>query len=277
MKHAVLLTIFLVQNLYAFSQQKLTGFVTDATDGKPVPYASIGITRTPDGTISGAGGAFSITLTKGITDNDTLKFSSIGYQSKSFLVGELKNKSQSGPLAVLLYKSVNQLKQVNVVSGRAHVKIEGYDKNSKLFGLGFYASGVGSEAGVIIPVSHTQTNLQNVSFYIIQNPFKHLLFRLNVYEIANNKPGNSLVNENILLHVDDNRTGKITYDLSKYNLYADKDVLITLEWLTADPPTANDRISVAATVFGHTFYRQASQSAWTKRGTGIGVSVKTVY
>src|ERR1700748_3062330 len=118
MRHAILIAAFFVQSLHAFCQQKLTGIVTDATDGKPVPYASIGITRTPDGTVSGADGAFSITLTEGITGNDTLKFSSIGYQSKAFTVGELRNKFQRGPLTVLLDKSVNQLKQVNVISGR---------------------------------------------------------------------------------------------------------------------------------------------------------------
>jgi len=153
----------------------------------------------------------------------------------------------------------------------------GYHKNSKLFGLGFDASGVGAEAGVIMPISHPGINLENVSFYIIQNPFKHLLFRVNLYQMVNNKPGDNILTENIFLHVHDNRTGKMIFDLSKYNLYLDKDVLLTLEWIDAQPSAPSTRLVVAAAVFGHTWYRQASQSAWTKKGTGIGLSIKTVY
>lgn len=276
MKLSVFAMFFLIQGFHAFSQQKLTGIVTCTDDGKPVPYASIGITRMTDGTVSNADGTFSIILNKDVTGNDTLKFSSIGYKSEAYLIGELKDKAKKGGLSISLNRATDQLKPVVVTSGKAHVKIAGYDKDSKLFGLGFYTSGVGSQAGVVIPITHPQTNLQNVSFYIIQNPFKHLLFRVNMYKMENDKPGSNLLNENILIHTDNNQTGKVTFDLSKYDLYADSDVLITLEWLTADPAD-NARLVVAASVFGHTWYRQASQSVWTKKGAGVGISVKTVY
>jgi len=277
MKRYLWMTALLTQGLYAYTQTTLTGMVTDAEDHKPVPYVSIGVTRTPNGTVSNAAGIFSITLDNKVTDNDTLKFSGIGYQSKALLVGELKEILKHGPLSISLNRSVNQLRQVSVTSKKGHVKIVGYDKNSKLFGLGFYASGVGSQAGVIIPISHPETNLENVSFYIVDNPFKQLLFRVNLYELVNNKPGNNILTENIFLHVDDNRTGKVIFDLSKYNLYFDNDVLLTLEWIDAQPSAPNTRLVVAAAVFGHTWYQQASQSAWTKKGTGLGLSVKTVY
>jgi hypothetical protein len=182
MKRYVLVLVLIIQGLHGYTQSILTGVVINAEDNKPVPYVSIGITTTPNGTVSNIAGVFSITLDNKINDNDTLKFSSIGYRSEAFLIGELKERLKDGPLTISLKKSVNQLKQVSIVSKKVRVKIVGYDKNSKLFGLGFDASGVGSQAGVIIPITHPETNLQNLSFFIIQNPFKHLVFRMNMYE-----------------------------------------------------------------------------------------------
>ena len=276
MKISIWITVILIQSLHAYAQNKLTGVVIDDNDHKPVPYVSIGVTSTPNGTVSNDVGAFSITLDNKVTNNDTLKFSSIGYRSEAFLISDLKERFKDGPLTISLKKSVSQLKQVSIVSKKVHVKIVGYDKDSKLFGLGFDASGVGSQAGIIIPIKHLETNLQNLSFFIIQNPFKHLVFRMNLYELVNDKPGNNILSENIFINIEDYQTGKMTFDLSKYNLYLNNDVLLTLEWIEAQPGT-NAKLVIAAAVFGHTYFRQASQSAWTKKGTGIGLSVKTNY
>jgi hypothetical protein len=276
MKRSILALVLIIQGLQGYTQSILTGVVIDAEDNKPVQYVSIGITTTPNGTVSNVAGLFSINLDNKVTNNDTLKFSSIGYQSEAFLIGELKERLKDGPLIISLKKSVIQLKQVSIVSKKVHVKIVGYDKNSKLFGLGFDASGVGSQAGVIIPITHPETNLQNLSFFIIQNPFKHLVFRMNMYELVNDKPGNNILSENIFIHVEDNQTGKMIFDLSKYNLYLNNDVLLTLEWIEAQPAT-NGKLAIAAAVFGHTYFRQASQYTWTKKGIGLGLSVKTNY
>ncbi|WP_184550045.1 carboxypeptidase-like regulatory domain-containing protein [Mucilaginibacter sp. FT3.2] len=276
MNRYLLILTFLIPGLHSYAQNMLTGVVIDAEDGKPVQYASIGVIRTPNGTVANIAGSFSITLDSKVMDDDTLKFSSIGYQSEAFLIKDLRKKTENGPLTISLHQSVNQLKQVSIILKKAHVKIVGYDKNSKLFGLGFDASGVGSQAGVIIPIAHPETNLQNLSFFIIQNPFKHLMFRVNLYEFVKDKPGKNLLTQNIFINVDDYKTGKIIFDLSKYDLYLSSDVLLTLEWIEAQPAT-NAKIDIAAAVFGHTYYRQASQSAWTKKNTGIGLSTKISY
>jgi hypothetical protein len=272
----ILILLVLTQSILAYGQATITGVVIAADDNKPVEYVSIGVTSKPNGTVSNIDGLFSITLTPEVTGNDTLKFSSIGYQGEAFLIKDLRERFKNGPLTILLHKSFTQLKQVSVVSKKFHVKVIGYDKNSKLFGLGFDAGGVGSQAGIIIPISHAETNLQNLSLFIIQNSFKHLLFRVNLYEIVNGMPDKNLLTENILISVDDYKTGKLIFDLSKYNLYLNNDALITLEWIEAQP-AANARLAVAAALFGHSYYRQASQSAWTKKRPGIGISVKTGY
>ena len=276
MKRFIFFLILIFQGFGAFSQSVLTGVVVDAGDNKPVPYVSIGITSKPNGTVSNIVGVFSLTLDNTVNNNDTLKFSSIGYHDKVFLIGELKDKLKAGQLTITLTKSVNELKQVSIIAKKAKVKIVGYETSSKLLSVGFASNNLGSQGGIIIPIRHPETNLENLSFLVVQNSFKHLAFRMNLYEMVNDKPGNNILTENIIISIDDMQTGKITYDLSKYNLYLNKDVLMTLEWIEAQPAN-NGHCAVATSLFGHTYFRQASQSPWVKKATGLGISVKTSY
>jgi hypothetical protein len=276
MKRSIFFLFLIFQAFVSFSQSVLTGAVVDAEDNKPVPYVSIGITSKPNGTVSNTAGIFSLTLDNTVNNSDTLKFSSIGYHDKAFLVGEFKEKLKAGTLTIALTKAVNELKQVSVTAKKATVKIVGYQTNSKLLSVGFASNNLGSQGGIIIPIKHPETNLENLSFLVVQNSFKHLAFRMNLYEMVNDKPGNNILSENIIISIDNMQTGKITFDLAKYNLYLNKDVLMTLEWIEAQP-ASNGHCAVATSLFGHTYFRQASQSPWVKKSTGLGISVKTSY
>lgn len=276
MKYYVLMLFLALQTLYGYSQNIFNGVVRNAEDKSPVQYVSIGLTTKPNGTVSNAAGLFSITLGDKINNSDTLKFSSIGYQSEVFSIGQLKMKLKSGPLTILLKKSVQQLEQVSVISKKAKLKILGYDINSKLFGFGVGSSGVGSQAGVVIPIKHPDTNIESLSFFIIQNSFKHLVLRLNIYKMEDNKPGNNILKENIYIKIENMQTGKMVFDLTKYNLYVSKNVLVALEWIEAQPE-ANSILNIGATLFGHTYFMPTSQYTWTKKSVGLGISVKTYY
>jgi len=276
MKRCLFFTLVLFNYSVIFAQTTLKGVVIDAESNKPVPYVSIGIISKPDGTVSNAGGEFAIYLDAKIADNDTLVFSGVGYQSKGFLVGDLKKQFRGSRLNITLKKSVYQLKQVVINSRRTNIKILGYKTTSKLLGLGFGANSIGSQGGVRLSVNHQNTNIENLSFFIIQNSFESLTFRVNIYEMNAGKPGNNILNDNIIVKTGNKQTGKITVELTGYNIYVNKDVLITLEWIEAKPASAGT-LDIAAVVFGSTYFRQASQYFWTKKSTGLGINVKANY
>jgi hypothetical protein len=276
MKYALFFIIIFFSGSIAFAQNVLKGDVIDTETNKPVPYVSIGVISKPDGTVSNARGEFEITLDAKITDTDTLVFSSIGYQSKAFLVGDLKKEFKETPLSISLKKSVYELKQVVISSKHAHVKILGYETTSKLFGLGFGTNSLGSQGGVRIPIKHPNTNIESLSFFIIQNPFESLTFRVNIYEFNDGKPGNNILNENVIFKVENKQAGKITVDLANYNIYVNKDVLVALEWIGSKPATTG-QLDVAAVLFGSTYVKQASQYLWVKKSAGLGFSIKANY
>ncbi|HEY4322755.1 MAG TPA: carboxypeptidase-like regulatory domain-containing protein [Mucilaginibacter sp.] len=276
MKRSLLFILFLLNSVSIFAQSTFKGVVTDDENGKPVPYVSIGIINKLSGTVSNADGEFKINLDIKVSDDDTLKFSSIGYQSKAFLVGDLKKKFKDLPLNVTLKKAVNHLKQVVINSKRGNEKILGYPTTSKLLGFGVGTNSIGSQAGVRISIKHENTSIENLSFFIIQNTFEQLTFRVNVYEMNNGKPGNNILNDNVIVTVRNKQTGKITVDLTSYNICADRDVLISMEWIEANPGTTG-MLDVAAVIFGSTYFKQASQYQWAKKGTGLGFGVKVNY
>jgi hypothetical protein len=276
MKRFSLLLIFALHGFYAFSQSVLSGTIVDMDSNGAVPYVSIGITGKPIGTVANNLGVFDFLLNDQLNDRDTIKFSSIGYESKGFTIGELRERSKTAALIITLKRSLSQLKQVVVLSKKVNVKIVGYERNSMLFGVSFGSSQVGSQGGIIIPIKHSATSLESLSFLIIKNSFKHLVFRMNLYEMVKDKPGSNILTENIFLTVDNNQTGKMTFSLTKYDLVFNKDILMTLEWIEAQPAN-NGNFAIAAALFGHSYFRQASQSPWIRKGTGLGISVKTIY
>ena len=276
MKHLWFFILIFLQAAIVYSQPILKGKVTDKENKIPIPFVSIGVINKANGTVSNNEGEFELKLSDQITDEDTIRFSSIGYQAVDYAIGDLKKLSGSESLNIKLSRLVKELQPVVINSKRAKVKILGYETNSKLFGLGFGSYAVGSEGGVRLVVKHLNTNLESLSFLIIQNPFDHLMFRVNVYEFKNGLPDKNILSQNIMLNIENKQTGKINFDLSPFNIVVNDDVLISLEWIEAKP-NATANLDVAAVLFGSTYIRQASQFNWIKKGAGIGLSVKTSY
>ena len=57
-----MITVLLLQVLYAYTQSMLTGVVIDCEDNKPVQYVSIGVTRTRNGTVSNVAGLIKLPI-----------------------------------------------------------------------------------------------------------------------------------------------------------------------------------------------------------------------
>jgi len=67
-----------------FAQQDITGTVTDAVSGEPLPGVSIVVSGTTTGTITDINGIFNLSVPEG---KNQLEFSMIGYSKKSCSTG----------------------------------------------------------------------------------------------------------------------------------------------------------------------------------------------
>lgn len=84
----ILTAIFLLISSCAFSQTKITGVIKDSGTKEPLPYCSVAISGTRNGTITNGDGVFSISIN---SPEDILTFSYLGYEPKSIPANKLMN------------------------------------------------------------------------------------------------------------------------------------------------------------------------------------------
>ncbi len=95
------------------AQHTLTGIVSDASNGEPLPYASVVIRDKNTGTITNALGEFDLNFTEDLID-DTLNITMLGYEGYSALLSTIDLKHI---LRVRLRSAPILLKEVVVLSG----------------------------------------------------------------------------------------------------------------------------------------------------------------
>lgn len=102
----LLFVALLIPSYSAVAQQDVSGTVTDASDGQPLPGANVAIEGTNTGTITDADGEYSLTVPG---PDATLVFSFVGYQSRRVTVGD------QATINVQLQEDVAALDEVVVV------------------------------------------------------------------------------------------------------------------------------------------------------------------
>ena len=103
----LLLCAFLATAVSAFAQIKVTGVVTDAKDGAPIPFASVVVKNSTTGTAADADGNYAITVP---SSKSVLVFSSIGYTTQ-----EVENGGRS-VINVMLATDAESIDEVMVVA-----------------------------------------------------------------------------------------------------------------------------------------------------------------
>jgi hypothetical protein len=83
--------LLLFNSLSSFSQVLVSGKVTNATSGAPVPFVNIIITDLGKGTVSNLEGEFNFRLPSNAQDRMEVVFSHIGFESVHLRVADLRN------------------------------------------------------------------------------------------------------------------------------------------------------------------------------------------
>jgi len=151
LKVILLLFAILGFNLTYAQQKTITGTVTDADSGEPLPGVTIVVKGTTNGTITNFDGNFSLNAEQG----QTLAFSFIGYSTQEVVVGS------SNIINLQLAQSVENLEEV-IVIGYGQVKKEDATGSVTSVGADEFNKGsitsaqdllVGKASGVVITSS----------------------------------------------------------------------------------------------------------------------------
>jgi len=235
MKNILLIIIASLNLVFSYSQEKkIKGVIIDNSN-TPIMYANIGVLNKPLGTVSNEKGKFSLNIYKNYIQ-DTLKVSCLGYKSKELLIKDLLNDKSNG-IKISLDNYTEKLKEIIITSRKLKTYTKGKkrinSKNKVYFAIPSIKDlNLGSEIGRKFSLGKKKPSiLENFKFYLVENNFKHLKFRLNIYSIKNKRPEKKLNGSNILVNVDNSFKGWVNVNLIKYGLKVKQDIIITIEWI----------------------------------------------
>lgn len=245
---------------------RIRGIIMDRDTKQPIAYASIGIVDKPAGTVSDSLGHFELAIDNQYA-GDTLQVSMVGYYPKRSTISELTKVN--GPITINLIKKVTQLIEVVVTNQFRTTVIVGRQSTggflqASIVPKGDKAAIIGAESGKV-HIDRYPARLQNLNFYVSRNNFKYVRFRVNLYSIKHNMPDTLLFNKDILVSLNNHKTGWTQVDLAPYHLVLKDDCAVTLQWVdyNKDMVAAPLILIPASLSLSHiNYYRAAGQDKW---------------
>lgn len=253
------LLLFILLPFFLSAQSRLSGRIFDGGSNTPLAYVNIGVLGAGIGTVSGLDGAFSLSIPSRL-NQETIKLSMLGYESKTFGVTEFRQLMRSEGKVVLQPKQYD-LEQIVVVPDFTKTKVIGNPARRMKLLDGFSGDKLGREGGIIIKLKKRYQPAKVIKFqlYIAYSTYDQLKFRLNFYSVRNNKPFKPLAQENVIITTDI-KEGILEVDLEQYNIVVQDDFAVTLEWIE---DFGEGRLRFPFRRFGpRCVFRYASQDSW---------------
>jgi len=249
--------------------QIYSGTVYDAKTKEPLPFVSIGVMNKGKGTVAQADGKFTIDLPDEL-NNDTMKFSMVGYRPVFFIVSKFKTSFANAQATIYLEEQVNELSAVIIRPKNMKTLTLGNGYDNPSVSAGFESDDLGSEAGTVMKVKDGRTYyLKTAVFNISRCSYDSILFRVNIYDFKSGHPGEIIQSLPLYVKVVKDQK-KIMLDLTPYNITVEDDFLLSLEWIMDLPDKRTSFMFCAGFLGNRIFFRKTSQDKWTSVPVGIG-------
>ncbi len=249
--------------------QSYTGVVYDSKSHESLPYVSIGVLNKGVGTVAQANGTFSITLPDEF-NNDTLKFSMVGYKPLLFIVQQFKSKYAAGNIFIYMEEDMKYLSEVVIRPKNMKSVLLGNKYDKPTISAGFESDDLGSECGTVMRVKKGRTYyLKTAGFNIAKCEYDSILFRVNIYDFKDGRPGEILQSLPLYVKVIKDQK-KILLDLTPYGITVENDFLLSLEWIMDLPDKRTSFMFCAGFAGNRIFFRKTSQDKWNSVPVCIG-------
>lgn len=280
----VLISVLLFISFNLIGQSIIEGTIKDSKSMEGLAYVNIGIVGENVGTVTDSNGKFRLAIDEKY-DNNELRISMVGYKSKSFKVADFKQLMRNGSEATL-DEAPYEMDEV-IVYGK---KFKGRKLKEKILGnptesrnnkTGFETNLLGNEMGIVIKTKRRPTFIKDFSIYIVSNQYDTFKFRINFYDIKNGLPNQNILKENIIV-TSSIKKGKLTVDLSQYNLMVEDDFFVSMEWIEDMGEHGLFFSTDTSGSASPTITRKTSQGEWREVGklafgTGIGITLTVQY
>ena len=263
--------VFLFFVLFSSGQgysQSLKGTVLSNSTQTGIGFVNVVIVGKNSGTVSDIDGNFNLEHVN-IINSDSLRFSFIGYESKTLSVLQF---SEDSTKKVFLDLKVYKLLEVSVIHKKGRKTKEiiiGTPVYSNDLRSGFQSNDLGSELGIKVYVNH-EVLLKDLNLNVATSTFDSVTYRLNIYQSVNQTEFKNILTEPIYISFSKDKIKKvITFDLSKYSIIVKGNIIIALE-LFKD---LGEGSLLFHTEFftGTTYHRKTIDGNWAKSPGVIGM------
>lgn len=260
----LLFFLFLANPITLFSQC-LTGRVLSSETSEGIGFVSIGVVGKNIGTVATKDGNFTLIIDKGF-DNDSLRFSMIGYRSKSMCIKKLR-EAEVGDINLDPKKYV--LGDVNIVYSKPRKKLIGTPVLTKELKSGFGSNNLGSEVGLMLTVNK-KVRLKDLNINIATCTYDTVTYRLNIYKVIDNEEYTNILTKPVYITFTKDMTDQVlTFDLSKYSIVIEGTVMVALE-LYKD--LGEGKLLFNTRYFkGYTLHRESCEGNWSQSSGAIGM------
>lgn len=258
------------------SAQVYTGIVSDSTTHEPLPFVSIGIPGKAVGTVAQLDGSYSLVISEAY-NNDSIRFSIIGYEPKNILVSEFKAMTKTNYVAIQLSPREEEIASVLIRPREMKSKVLGNTFDSPAVIAGFTSDDLGSEIGTVMKVKDNKAYyLKSCGVNFARVDYDSIIFRINIYALENGLPGT--LKHQLPIYVTVYRDQKnAEIDLRPYAIEISDDFVLGLEWVQ-DLPEKTKSVMFCAGFFGSkVVYRQTAQDIWRGFPIGIGIWCEAEY
>jgi hypothetical protein len=250
--------ILFFTSITAYSQKQLLGKILKE-DSEAIAFAYVGIKGKKAGIISDSTGNFRLELPSFVKEGDSVIISSLGFQALRTTVRQAEKQNE-----FVLKVVPKELPQVTVNSF-SKSNIVGEANGEFTFYRGWDERKTGGEIGRIFNVPHKKYKLETI-FFKSDNRSDTCWIRLHIRNIVNERPGEELLAENIILPFSKLQFGdKPSFDLSEYNIILkEKRIFIGFEVMNSVSTTNNTSFCFVGTEYGEYFFKTHSTSPWER-------------
>lgn len=262
-KRLFLLVLFVPE--IAFSQLFEGRVIVHENNNTGVAFVNVGIIGRNVGTVTDQAGNFSIQLDK-IYDKDSIRFSMIGYESRSFLVRAFKDNAIK---TIYLGPKSYSLTEVKIVYHKAREIRLGTPVISEALKSGFAENNLGSELGVRLK-TREPVKLEDINLNVAICTYDSVTYRLNIYKTIDEIEYKNILTQPIYISFSKDKINKpVSFDLGKYSIIVDGDFLVTLE-LYKD--LGEGKLLFYTQYFtNYTYHKKTSEGKWTRAPGAIGM------
>ena len=256
--------MLLVLTLNTFSQSREYKVISEGTTSG-IGYVNIGVIGRNIGTVTDESGRFRLDFAE-LTDNDSLRFSMIGYESGTYTVAQLKSNPSA---TVFLRPRTYELPEMKIVYPRGKDILLGTPVVSNALRSGFSDNNLGSELGIKVYVKK-RLKLKDINLNIGVCTYDSVTYRLNVYRQSEDETWDNILTKPIYISFIKSDISKpVTLDLKEYSIFLEGQTIITLELYRG--LGEGNLLFLTQFFTGTTYHRKTKEAVWTQSPGQIGM------